>query len=684
MTKVRSICFVIALILSLFPEQIAVADSDSMDGISLVASSQSGVELIGQISSDTLQTHVAEVDGQLFTEVTLEGWATSNMPGEPSLPFSTAMIGVPFGFDLSLEIIPGPSKPIYLDAPVLPGTTQIFQQNLNLEQALEPLQSDFDFVVKPDSHIYASDSPYPKALAEIVSDGVVRDQRIASIALYPIQYNPDSQTLQVFESIFVRVTFSGKMVLNESGKDAFANPFDTLLSNSLLNYESAKNWRLFAGQAVLYDQGFQDNLMTAESINAWQPPTPSWRILTEGSGLFSLDYDDLAAVGVLLANPSPKYFSLYRQGVELAIEVMGEEDDTFDLQDEILFYAPEFQSKYTRFDAFWLTISDAPGLRVTPRTDTPPEGDVVTAYNQEYRHENNLYYRSILKGIDDFERFVGEYIMATGGNSSQISLPFETNLLGVGSAELSLRVYGWNYSNTLNPDHHLKVYLNDNIIGEEYWDGDNWLELTWDVTSHLNEGENTLRLQLPNDLGMGTEIVFLDWFIVNYPRATRALNNQLEYSYQLAGDWIFYLEDFSTNDRSDLRIWDVSNAVNLVEISDYEIITEGSNDFTLTFDDEILTEKHYLAIDLREANQVSSVEADNASDLLNPAFPPQMVIISHAEFLTEAERLADYRRSVGIEALAVDVQDIYDEFAYGVVDPQAIKDYLGFALDNWN
>ena len=684
MKKVTSICFAIALILSLFPEQIAVADSNPVDGISLVASSQSGVELIGQISSDNLQTRVTEEDGQMFTEVSLEGWGTSNKPGEPSLPFSTAMIGVPFGVDLSLEIIPGPSKLIYLDAPVLPGTTQILQQNLNLEQALNPLQSDFDFVVKPDIHIYASNSTYPNALAEIVSDGVVRDQRIASIALYPIQYDPNSRTLQVFESIFIRVTFSDNNVQKESGEGTFVNPFDMLLSDSLLNYENAKNWRLPAGQAVLHDQDFQDNLMTAESVNTWQPPTPSWRILTEGSGLFSLDYDDLAAAGVLSGDPNPKNFSLYRQGVELAIDVMGEEDDIFDLQDEILFYAPEFQSKYTRFDAFWLTISDTPGLRITPRTDTPPEGDVVTAYNQEYRHENNLYYRSILKGTDDFERFVGEYIVATGGNSSQINLPFETNSLALGSAELTLRVFGWNYSDTLNPDHHLKVYLNENFVGEAYWDGSNWLELTLDVSSYLNEGGNTLILELPNDLGLGTEVIYLDWFTLNYSRATRAINNQLEFNYQLAGDWVFNLEDFNTNDRMYLRIWDVSDTGNPVEISDFEIITEGSNDYTLAFGDEILTEKRYLAIDLREANQVSSVEADNASDLLHPDFLPQMIIISHAEFLTEAERLADYRRLVGVEALAVNVQDIYDEFAYGVVNPQAIKDYLSFALDSWN
>lgn len=684
MKKVTLICFAIALILSLFPEQIAVADGDPVDGISLVASSQSGVELIGQISSDNLQTRVTEVDGQMFTEVSLDGWATSNKPGEPSLPFSTAMIGVPFGVDLSLEIIPGPSKLIVLDAPVLPGTSQIWQQDLNLEQAINPLQTNFDFVVKPDNHFYASNSTYPSALVEIVSDGVLRDQRIVSIAFYLIQYNPVNRTLRVFENVTVSIKFSGNMVQNESGKNAFVNPFDTILSGSLKNYLSAKNWRVPVDQLHMSDRVVEDHSDGSAFVTDWQPPTPAWRISTEDSGLFTIDYDDLAAAGVLLSNPNPKNFCIFWQGVELAIDVIGEEDDNFDLQDQILFYAPDFKSKYTGFDAFWLTVSDTPGLRITPRAGAPLEGGLVTSYHQEYRHENNLYYRSILKGTDDFERFVGEYIRAQEGNPSEISLSFEANSLALGPAELSLRVFGFNYSDMLNPDHHLKVYLNDIIIGQAYWDGSNWLELTLDVAGHLNEGGNTLRLELPNDLGLGTEIVFLDWFTINYPRATRAINDRLEYRYQQSGHWLFNLEDFSTNDRSYLRIWDVSNIGNPVEIIDYEIITQGSNDYTLTFGDEILTGKRYLAIDLREANQVSSIESDNASNLLNPAFPPQMVIISHAEFLTEAERLADYRRSVGVEALAVDVQDVYDEFAYGVVDPQAIKDYLSFALDNWN
>ena len=34
--------------------------------------------------------------------------------------------------------------------------------------------------------------------------------------------------------------------------------------------------------------------------------------------------------------------------------------------------------------------------------------------------------------------------------------------------------------------------------------------------------------------------------------------------------------------------------------------------------------------------------------------------------------------------MAVDVQDVYDAFSFGVISVQAIKQYLGFALEQWN
>ena len=46
--------------------------------------------------------------------------------------------------------------------------------------------------------------------------------------------------------------------------------------------------------------------------------------------------------------------------------------------------------------------------------------------------------------------------------------------------------------------------------------------------------------------------------------------------------------------------------------------------------------------------------------------------------------MLDHRAAEGLQVAKVDVLDIYDEFSYGKVDPQAIRDFLTYAYFNWN
>ena len=46
--------------------------------------------------------------------------------------------------------------------------------------------------------------------------------------------------------------------------------------------------------------------------------------------------------------------------------------------------------------------------------------------------------------------------------------------------------------------------------------------------------------------------------------------------------------------------------------------------------------------------------------------------------------MKDYRASRGLGVEVVKIQDIYDEFSYGLKDARAIKDFLGYAYNNWN
>ena len=78
------------------------------------------------------------------------------------------------------------------------------------------------------------------------------------------------------------------------------------------------------------------------------------------------------------------------------------------------------------------------------------------------------------------------------------------------------------------------------------------------------------------------------------------------------------------------------------------------------------------------------VEAVGQRDLRLTDERADLVIITHSVFRAEAERLAQYRREQNGLAVAVfDVDNIYTQFSHGRKTPQALKDFLRFAYENW-
>ena len=59
------------------------------------------------------------------------------------------------------------------------------------------------------------------------------------------------------------------------------------------------------------------------------------------------------------------------------------------------------------------------------------------------------------------------------------------------------------------------------------------------------------------------------------------------------------------------------------------------------------------------------------------------MIISHSDFITDVQPLADYRLSQGLRVQVLDVHDIYDEFNGGVFNPEAIRSFLQYTYAHW-
>lgn len=74
-----------------------------------------------------------------------------------------------------------------------------------------------------------------------------------------------------------------------------------------------------------------------------------------------------------------------------------------------------------------------------------------------------------------------------------------------------------------------------------------------------------------------------------------------------------------------------------------------------------------------------AIERDKPSSWAKFAEPVDYLIIAHPRLLAAVEPLAELHRRHGLKVAVVDVEDLYDEWNGGILDPKAIKDFLRHA-----
>jgi hypothetical protein len=92
----------------------------------------------------------------------------------------------------------------------------------------------------------------------------------------------------------------------------------------------------------------------------------------------------------------------------------------------------------------------------------------------------------------------------------------------------------------------------------------------------------------------------------------------------------------------------------------------------------------------------AAVEQDTAlscptycvSNLHSPGTGADWLVIANGSFLDSTpgsawQQLLARRASQGLAVKVVDVEDVYDEFSYGIADPQAIHDFLAYVYASW-
>ena len=613
-------------------------------------------------------------------------------------------------------------------------TTEFGTLRLPMQSTLIGVPPDVDFQLrvldkdfsthKIEANVFTSseqrDSFFPERLAEVREAGWIRENRVLPIQLNPVQYNPVRREVRLYHRLVVEVRFSGIGMSTQSnllsttpiGLHTESTAFDAIFTDMLVNPQSAMRWR------------------SARSLSATRAPAapsvpstgPRYRISVTDSGMYSITAQDLAAAGVNLESMVPRTLTLTSKGKQIPIFVRGEADKRFDPTDEIIFYGERQQGKtsyidpYSNENIYWLSWGAGPGIRMGTKTPLPNTINTQSYHrfltrahiekDLQFRRFRNVNltasqtYTEFSQGLLQRQFHLTELPPLPNDSWfwSQLTAPalktFTFNLPGVSSTALPTTVQVSLHGRSNTP-HLCSIWLNDKIeFGEARWDGETEYQIHNQniPQSFFNNGRNSIRITNPDTPDAPIDIILFNWLQIDYWRDFKAKADVLPFAITpfrdetgaVSSSFEVELKNFTT---PNIEIYGIDGTryVGLSALVDedvpgtYRVFFRSTQIRPKDASDPTI---QYIALTPNQF-QKPKISVDAPSDLRSTHNAADYIIITHNHFIQDVQPLADYRAQQGLRTTVVDVQNIYDEFNDGILNPEAIREFLDYAYHNW-
>jgi hypothetical protein len=438
-----------------------------------------------------------------------------------------------------------------------------------------------------------------------------------------------------------------------------------------------------------------------------------YKINVPEDGIYKIDYNTLQSVGFPAIDP--RNIQLFRRGQEVAIEVSGESDGSFDPADFIQFYGqkndgkldaslyidPAFQphqyeSLYADSSAYFLTYNSSfphKRMNITPTFSGPTPDDYIIEEVITVLHVNNQFARGVSFGsntsltqFDQGEGFTGPEIIEIGRPEyditlNNVQLPFTAGPL----PELELLLVGRNDE----IDHTAEIFIgpdysNLSSLGTYSFSGFSTLKISNNIawSSISASGEIAIRITVLDNGGDRSRIS-LSYAKLKYPRLTD-VNNETYSSFETVvdtgGKALFF-----TNTTASSKLYDVSDPNNVQLVPD---IDSDVSSITCGFSSAAVVRNLVLA----EPKEVFSIRKVGFREI-----DPQdhnYIIISHPRIMKSAggypnivKEYAGYRSTQaggGFDTLVVDITRLYNQYSYGQPTPLAIYNFMADMVRNGN
>ena len=648
---------ILVLLLALY--SIAFANPEQGYHINILQSDDSAI--LCEVTFDSAKVLQKKVDGRWYSEISIAGLAFSEQPGKPRLPVASIMLGIPSQATPRVTLLDqqsttrsiGPIVP-YKKSPSPQPEEKLLHQTTEPETGTQWFPADF---------------------INRGMTGFIRDQRILQVEIYPVRYLASQRLTQVVRSLRFRVDFeagsAAEQTLYQSAGGKKENGFENVFKLNLANYTQAKKWRARPGRK-------SGPLKTVESAMA----PYRYKLLVENDGVYVVTGRELEKAGADLSTIDPATLSLTNRGNQVPIMVEGDGDGRLDPDDRILFIGEHnsgddtYYSWFSETNVYWLTWGSGVGSRfveISGLADGTEADTLRSAQVHVHLEQDRIYERILGMPREDLDHWFWQYMNL--GEKLDLKLPI-SHAVQDGTFEVKVGLQGLTHL-SVSPDHHVLFKMNGEKIGDAVWDNQKQFNFSsQQLSSELLGEENVLTISLPGDLPLvNVDKVMLNWVEIDYERSLVASNDSLRFTADNTSGKILALRSFSTPDVYILT-------TNGQRIKDFTVVPTADG-YSFYFASRFTLPENFIIVGKNRLKKVVDIVSDQPSDLMSGGNGADYIIITHKDFEEQAQKLADYRAGQGLRTMVVDVQDVYDEFSYGIYDPRAIKRFLKYAYENW-
>ncbi|MEM8860646.1 MAG: C25 family cysteine peptidase, partial [Chloroflexota bacterium] len=574
----------------------------------------------------------------------IDGFSNDERPGHPKLPYKTLTFAIPNDGSVSYTVQLG--EPIVstglADIPIAPAPN-----GLELNQVGEITGGAFSPAPLQDNltidHI---------SVEEI---GKFAGARIGTVTFYPISFA--NGTMKQVSKATIEINFNRS---NASRTTATENS-DTL--NSI--------------QQLIINPTHLEVSKSAKRSSVPAPQQPTTIIHVAEVGMVEVSYQDWVASGLGAGSFKPNQLQITHKGIALSYQWIGDSDNVFEPNESVIFYAPEYHSRWTHSAPFLFNFDGSSQNLMGQRSGSNPSasGSANTQIHT-FIEENLLYSSDCLCGVLptgwDGDRWFWKEMRRPGTDT--VTVDFELQHVNSSiPAEMTLWLIGFTTQDA-NPDHLVSVKLNGTNLGTTTWDGKTLHLPNYSLAAGLLQNSNQLELSLVNG-GSSIDGVWLDAIELTYGFD----NSESAIQKLLLGSTNSSSYAVALNSTSSLSLYDISDSSNPVELT-----SPTRNGNSVSWSDQGNTDATYSFVPNNAFISPSLIQT--VDGLAEYTAGGSYIIIAPREFAEnrKADRLKILREDLGWQVVIEETEEIYAAFSDGQQNnPQAIRDYLEWAYHSW-